>query len=183
MRRAGGPLEHLDRGDDWRRRRSALFRIARLGQNDAQRCLRVVMRTDASLGMRVAAASALARLGDETALAFLARLGRDANLPSPVAENELRMAQGIRYLEAGRFREAEAEFLAIVRAAPENVTAHYNLACTYSLWGKTDQALEALEQALERGFDDFEHIDDDPDLDPLRADPRFAQLLARFRKE
>lgn len=59
--------------------------------------------------------------------------------------------------------------------------AHYNTACARSMQGKTDEALTALGNALESGFDDFDHIGKDTDLDPIRNEARFAQLLERAR--
>ena len=46
----------------------------------------------------------------------------------------------------------------------------------------TDRALDALRLALKRGWKSAEEVATDPDLDPIRADPRFAALLDEFRK-
>lgn len=59
--------------------------------------------------------------------------------------------------------------------------AYYNTACARSMQGKTDEALTAFGQALDAGFDDFEHIGKDTDLDAIRNEPRFASLLERAR--
>ena len=59
--------------------------------------------------------------------------------------------------------------------------AYYNIACARSLQGKTDAALDAFAQALASGFDDFDHIAQDHDLDPIRDEPRFVQLLERTK--
>ncbi|MCO5164896.1 MAG: redoxin domain-containing protein [Planctomycetes bacterium] len=58
---------------------------------------------------------------------------------------------------------------------------YYNTACARSMQGRADEALTALGQALEAGFDDFDHIAKDTDLDPIRREPRFAQLIERAR--
>lgn len=68
------------------------------------------------------------------------------------------------------------EMIAQVRAL-----AHYNTACARSMQGKTDEALTAFGQSLDSGFLDFEHIGKDTDLDNIRKEPRFAQLLERAR--
>jgi eukaryotic-like serine/threonine-protein kinase len=46
----------------------------------------------------------------------------------------------------------------------------------------TDRALDALRLALKHGWKSAEQVAADPDLDPIRADPRFTALLDDFRK-
>ena len=55
--------------------------------------------------------------------------------------------------------------------------ALYNLACAYALTGHTEEALEALKGAREAGFD-ISAARSDSDLESLRDDPRFKELLA-----
>ncbi|MCZ6598767.1 MAG: tetratricopeptide repeat protein [Planctomycetota bacterium] len=54
----------------------------------------------------------------------------------------------------------------------------YNAACVYSLWEKSDLAFEWLERSLEAGFVNLDALDNDPDFDNIRDDPRFEQLFA-----
>ena len=39
-----------------------------------------------------------------------------------------------------------------------------------------------IEQALEKGMRDFEHIEKDADLNSLRQDGRFVELMGRYQK-
>ncbi len=57
----------------------------------------------------------------------------------------------------------------------------YNVACLYSLEGEVDKALSSLALAVRAGFGPKEWLERDPDLDPLRGDPRFEELLAAAR--
>ena len=68
----------------------------------------------------------------------------------------------------------------IVDLRPHDALAHYNLACSYSLLKKIDLALRTLRQAIELGYSDFRFLREDRDLDALRKDPRFRQLLREF---
>jgi hypothetical protein len=52
----------------------------------------------------------------------------------------------------------------------------YNVACTYSLLGKKDEAISCIERAVDKGFGHKEWIDHDPDLNSLREDPRFKSI-------
>ncbi|MFM7112108.1 MAG: tetratricopeptide repeat protein, partial [Planctomycetota bacterium] len=58
--------------------------------------------------------------------------------------------------------------------------SHYNLACSYALLDRCDQAIECLRKALEIGYRDFRYIREDHDLNNLRRDPRFETLLLEF---
>ena len=61
---------------------------------------------------------------------------------------------------------------------PEDAGVLYNVACLYALEGLRDRAIDALEEALRRGFGNLEWISRDPDLDALHGDPRFQALMA-----
>jgi tetratricopeptide (TPR) repeat protein len=54
--------------------------------------------------------------------------------------------------------------------------ALYNLACACALTGRADEALEALRASREAGYD-IAAARSDSDLDSLRDDPRFVELL------
>lgn len=56
-------------------------------------------------------------------------------------------------------------------------SAFYNMACAHSLSGRTDQALEAFERAITAGFEPLFHVQKDTDLDPIREQPRFKEVM------
>ncbi|MDF2188857.1 transglutaminase domain-containing protein [Paraflavitalea sp. CAU 1676] len=58
---------------------------------------------------------------------------------------------------------------------------HYNLSCAYALLGQKKPALDQLEQAIRAGYVNYSHMMKDADLDVLRKEPRFAQLLQPLR--
>jgi serine/threonine protein kinase/Flp pilus assembly protein TadD len=60
---------------------------------------------------------------------------------------------------------------------PEDPMILYNVACAYAVSGRTDAALSALQKAVDNGFGHKEWVEHDSDLDSLRGDPRFQQLV------
>ena len=66
---------------------------------------------------------------------------------------------------------------------PKDPTVHYNLACDYALLKKPKLALDTLEKAIRLGFRNFKHIEKDPDLDSIKQDKRYQELLLKFRKK
>jgi tetratricopeptide (TPR) repeat protein len=64
---------------------------------------------------------------------------------------------------------------------PTDPIVHYHLACTLARLDDVSGALAMLRQAIRLGYDDFGHIETDPDLDVLRDLPEFSKLLKQRR--
>jgi serine/threonine protein kinase/Flp pilus assembly protein TadD len=65
-------------------------------------------------------------------------------------------------------------------ADPEEPIVLYNVACTYCHLGEYDKAIDCLDDAITFGMGQKEWFEHDSDLDPLRDNPRFQELLARL---
>lgn len=61
--------------------------------------------------------------------------------------------------------------------------ASYNIACVHALRGRKSEALAALQVAVDRGFRNVDFMHHDTDLDSLRGEPAFAQLLASLERD
>lgn len=85
-------------------------------------------------------------------------------------------------LEARQFGRARNICDQVILWDPRNPVHHYNLACIEAQAGGTriPYAFGALELAAALGFSDVEHLQTDPDLKPLRGDPRFAEVVRRM---
>lgn len=179
VRRLGHDLDDYE-GLDYRGRRARVIELERLGGPQAIPALRALLREEASDEVRAVAAIGLFRQGDAAGAEWLALHGGQIPLVR-LSKRDLSaifMDQGLRYLTLSRFERAEREFKQVLELEPTNEVAWYNLACTYSRWGKLDEAIEHLRGAIEHGFDDVSHMEKDTDLDPLRGDPRYRALIA-----
>lgn len=85
------------------------------------------------------------------------------------------------YSRSGRIREGLAVDLRLVTLAPRDPIVLYNLACSLSLWHKPEPALRMLELALEYGYDDEDHLVQDPDLAAVGELGAFDDFLSRLR--
>ncbi|HEV2084734.1 MAG TPA: protein kinase [Gemmatimonadales bacterium] len=63
---------------------------------------------------------------------------------------------------------------------PEDPSVLYNVACVYALGGETEDALTCLDKAVRNGFGHREWLENDSDLDSLRAESRFEALLKKL---
>lgn len=89
-------------------------------------------------------------------------------------------AQACNLTAKGRVRDGLLVDRRLVQLRPADPTAHYNLACRYAILKQRDLALATLRRAVELGYRDFRYMDQDRDLDSIRKDPRFRQLLREF---
>ena len=80
----------------------------------------------------------------------------------------------------GRFAEGMQIDKRLVQLRPNDALAHYNLACSYALLKRPEHALRMLRRAVELGYRDFRYMREDRDLDSIRHDPRFRQLLKEY---
>jgi Flp pilus assembly protein TadD len=115
------------------------------------------------------------RIGQEFLAEFLARATRR----HPTNVEALAELAGV-LTQLGRLEEGLAADAQLVDLVPENPTVHYNLACSLALLGRKEAALDALERAIQLGYDDHEHLLQDSDLRSLRRDARFRELVVRL---
>jgi hypothetical protein len=85
------------------------------------------------------------------------------------------------YTRRGRVQEGLQVDLQLVRLCPQDAGVHYNLACSYSLAGQCDLAVDELDHAIDLGYRDFRWLSRDPDLRNLRRHPSFKSIRQKLR--
>lgn len=81
----------------------------------------------------------------------------------------------------GRNQEAIEWMDKIIENAPYYAGNWYDKACLLARMGRTDEALEALKTAFEKGFRRFAHIEHDDDMEPLRNLPEYNALIRQYK--
>lgn len=79
--------------------------------------------------------------------------------------------------EAGEYAEVADRLGALVAANPQYPMLFFNLACCESQCGRTSEALDHLRHAVGMSEEFRRAASDDSDLDPIRNEPAFTQLL------
>ncbi len=87
------------------------------------------------------------------------------------------------YTKHGRIADGLRMDRKLVRLLPENATAHYNLACSLALSRRKRDALRSLHRAVELGYSDFDWMQQDPDLDGLKAEPGYTALVSQLKPQ
>jgi len=85
------------------------------------------------------------------------------------------------YLFLKEYHSSIKHFKICLKERDNDYLVHYNIACAYALAGHKEKAFHHLEKAVENGYDDAEHMENDEDLRSLRDDERFKELLERMR--
>ena len=79
--------------------------------------------------------------------------------------------------DAGEYAEVADRLGAVVAAAPQYPMLFFNLACCESLIGRTSDALDHLRHAVGMSEEFRESAREDADLDPIRHEPAFKELI------
>ena len=108
---------------------------------------------------------------------FLEQVRRRCPAYRPVNE-----VLGDLYTKVGRFEDGLEVDLTLSREHPDDPYVWYNLACSYALTGRPDDAFAALDHAIRMGYADRDWLLKDDNLEALHTDPRFAVLVKKLGK-
>lgn len=101
----------------------------------------------------------------------------EATFPELRHDNYIRAQLTGLYLDAGRPGDALAMADELIRAGQVNPVLYYNKACALVELGRREEAFTALHAAIKIGYDNLKNLQEDPDLEPLRQDPRYLELV------
>lgn len=80
----------------------------------------------------------------------------------------------------GRVDEAKAWMQKIIDADKDDSGVYYDAACLYALMGDIDSSIAYLKTSLDKGYKGLHHIQTDNDLDNIRNDSRYQELISRY---
>src|SRR5436309_159733 len=126
-----------------------------------------------------ATGSVLTRLAEQSQLDFELDFFSGILERFPCYVDALR-AHGNNLTLKGRYAEGLQIDKRLVQLRGNDPLAHYNLACSYALLKRPEQAIKTLRRAVELGYRDFRYMREDRDLDSIRHGPRFRQLMRQY---
>lgn len=85
-------------------------------------------------------------------------------------------------IEEKNIEKALESFHRAIEIDPMHSEALYDLACMYSLMDKKKKAFEFLEKAIQAGYSDFRHIEEDPDLINIKDSAQFKEILSKHKR-
>jgi len=87
--------------------------------------------------------------------------------------------EAVGHIENKEYPRALALIQKVLKADPKNVVALYNAACACALQGDKAKAVDFLARSVKAGWDDFDHMQNDSDLDSIRNEPGYRALLPK----
>jgi tetratricopeptide (TPR) repeat protein/predicted Ser/Thr protein kinase len=85
------------------------------------------------------------------------------------------------------YEAAIRDFAKVIDLLPQGdewrADAAYWIACLYARRRDSSQALDWLEKAVEMGWKDVAHLEKDPDLESLRGEKRYRQLVEKMKEK
>jgi len=90
---------------------------------------------------------------------------------------------GSHYLEKGDYQRAILYLELVLSTGYNNWPVHLDLARAYSLEGSKKKAIENLQLAFEKGFNDLKAIENDKALEPLKEEKEYQELLVEWQQK
>jgi len=82
-----------------------------------------------------------------------------------------------------KYEESIKTFKEAIRVMESESSPYYSIACCYCLMKKTKDGLTWFEKALAHGYKDADNIKKDTDIDSIRKEPKFKELLKKYNLE
>jgi len=85
--------------------------------------------------------------------------------------------QSMILIQTKKYDLAAANLATDAEIMPDNSRVFYNLACAYALGGDRRHAIEALNNAVRKGFSSATELENNHQLDSLRTEPGFKKII------
>lgn len=96
---------------------------------------------------------------------------------------EALLAIGELYTKKGLYEKGLEIDKKLLQLRPDDAAILYNLACSYSLLNRVDDAFSTIKSAIRCGYNDLDYLMKDDDLTNLRQDNRFQEFFAQIKKK
>jgi tetratricopeptide (TPR) repeat protein len=75
------------------------------------------------------------------------------------------------------YDKAISLFKKLIRLRPDSAGAYYNIACIYARQNKTEESADWLKEAIERGYENWDLIKRDKDLENIRGSSYYKEII------
>ncbi|OPY66239.1 MAG: Tetratricopeptide repeat protein [Syntrophorhabdaceae bacterium PtaU1.Bin034] len=89
--------------------------------------------------------------------------------------------RAVAYMLQKKYNKALDDLKKAKELKPESASIRYNLASVHSLMGDVDYGLDELDEALAKGFNDYDSLRRDPDINNLRKHKEYQKILEKYK--
>jgi len=89
--------------------------------------------------------------------------------------------RAVAYMQQRKYNKALDDLKQAESLSPDDRLVHYNYVALYSLQNQLDRALDSLDRALDLGFNNYDALRNDPDLNNVRAHPQYQRVLEKHK--
>lgn len=108
----------------------------------------------------------------------LAEASLQQNLTLPPNDFQALNQMAMRHIKEKKYTDAIALLSGpMLELQPDNAGIFYNIACLYALQNDQTKAIEWLDRAVEKGYDKWESIKTDPDLENIRNSSYYQEII------
>ena len=86
--------------------------------------------------------------------------------------------RGVIYLSRKQYEKAIDDFNMAIELDPQYPWAYYNKSCLYSLKNEVNKSCKWLKKAMEAGYNNWNHIKTDTDLNNIRSSDCYKNLMS-----
>ncbi|MFH1421671.1 MAG: hypothetical protein ABIH42_03015 [Planctomycetota bacterium] len=159
-------------------RQHAIRALGELGDKNAINALKEIVAKSAPRNPNQIDSDAI------VAACILYKLGEKETLTEIINKSSLsRSRQATLYAYAGAYDKAE-ELMKLDMASTEPQAGdHFNLACMLAMQNKNEEAVWEIQISLKKGFLDVEWYKLDREIDNIRKEPKFKELMKQYFPE
>ena len=84
---------------------------------------------------------------------------------------------GTLYYKKGEFDKAIFQYQKSLSIQPDNPSTYYNIACMHSIQNRVEKSIDFLKRAIEKGYDNWDNIKNDRDLENVRSTSGYKELV------
>jgi tetratricopeptide (TPR) repeat protein len=100
----------------------------------------------------------------------------------PTDQINILFKTAVRFAGEKNYGKAVALFQGILAISPDSPTIYYNISCLHAIQGRKADAVDWLGRAVEKGYDNWEKLKTDPDLNNIRNEAGYRSLIKEAEK-
>lgn len=85
--------------------------------------------------------------------------------------------RGAAYMAKGQLDRAVDDYSKAIELNPKDTSAYYNMACLQSVRKNVQESCAWLQKAVDKGYDKWEHMKNDPDLKNVREAACYKKIM------